>query len=167
MGKPLVHPRQPAGGRHTDAEDYPPERAAYATRAPDRLIQQATALGANVGTFATRLLDGPAPWAKLRQGQKLLRLGERYTAARLDAACARALGFDLLDVRRVERIMVLALDHEALPPLPISERMRVLPVGRFVRPGTAFAHAIPASSVPHAAGERQPGQPGQPGEVQP
>src|SRR5438093_224170 len=94
-----VHPRQPAGGRHTDPADYPPERATYATRAPDRLVQQAVALGVHVGTFATRLLDGPAPWAKLRQGQKLLRLAERYTAARLDAACARALGFDLLDVR--------------------------------------------------------------------
>jgi hypothetical protein len=142
-----VHPRQPAGGRHTDPDDYPPERAAYATRAPDRLLHQAVALGAHVGTFATRLLDGPAPWAKLRQGQKLLRLAERYTAARLDAACARALGFDLLDVRRVERILVLALDHEALPPPPpVEQRMRLLPVGRFARPGTAFAReSLPES----------------------
>jgi hypothetical protein len=116
------------------------------------------ALGAHVGTFATRLLDGPAPWAKLRQGQKLLRLAERYTAARLDAACARALGFDLLDVRRVERILVLALDHEALPPPPpVEQRVRVLSVGRFARPGTAFAHeAAPESrwaGAPDEAGE--------------
>ena len=105
------------------------------------------ALGAHVGAFATRLLAGPAPWAKLRQGQKLLRLAERYTAARLDAACARALGFDLLDVRRVERILVLALDHEALPPPPpVEQRVRVLPVGRFARPGAAFAHeSLPES----------------------
>ena len=105
------------------------------------------ALGAHVGTFATRLFDGPAPWAKLRQGQKLLRLAERYTAARLDAACARALGFDLLDVRRVERILVLALDREALPPPPpVEQRVRLLPVGRFARPGAAFAHASPPES---------------------
>lgn len=151
-----VHPRQLAGGRSTDPEDYPPERAAYATRAPDRLLQQATALGVHVGAFATRLLDGPspsAPWAKLRQGQKLLRLAERYTAARLDAACARALGFDLLDVRRVERILVLALDHEALPPPPLEERVRVLPVGRFARPGTAFAHATPTGEVEAATAD--------------
>ena len=43
--------------------------------------------------FAGRLFDGPLPWAKVRQGHKLLRLGERYTAKRLDAACRRALGY--------------------------------------------------------------------------
>jgi hypothetical protein len=144
-----VHPRQPAGGRHTDPADYPPERVAYATRAPDRLIHQAATLGTHIGTFATRLLDVPSPWAKLRQGQKLLHLAERYTAARVDAACARALGFDLLDVRRVERILVLALDHEGLPAPPVEERVRVLPVGRFARPGAAFAHTS-HQTVSHA-----------------
>ena len=54
--------------------------------------------------FAERLFDGPLPWAKIRQGHKLLRLGERYTAQRLDAACRRALTVDLIDVRRLERI---------------------------------------------------------------
>ena len=74
-----VHPRKPKGGRATDPNDYPPERTAYAMRAPDRLIQQAMALGPTIGQFAERLLDAPFPWSKLRQGQKLLRLAERYT----------------------------------------------------------------------------------------
>jgi hypothetical protein len=152
-----VHPRQPPGSRHTDPADYPPERAAYATRAPDRFLAQATALGPSVGTFAQRLLDGPQAWTKLRQAQKLLRLGEQYTPARLDAACARALGFDLLDVRRVERILVLALEREALPPSPPDEdRVRVLPVGRFARPGSAFAHAPPEPPEATTAGAAPP-----------
>ena len=71
-----------------------------------------------IGQFAERLLDAPFPWAKLRQGQKLLRLAERYTPERLDAACARALGFELVDVRRLERILVLALEHEGQPAPP-------------------------------------------------
>ena len=135
-----VHPRQPKGGRATDPDDYPPERTAYALRAPDRLIRQATALGPNVGAFAGRLLAGPLPWAKLRQAQRLLRLGDRYTAARLDAACARALGFDLLDVRRLERILVLALEREGAPAPPAEARLRPVPPGRFARPGRAFDH---------------------------
>jgi transposase len=135
-----VHPRQPRGGRSTDADDYPHERTAYALRAPDRLVRQAAALGPSVGRFAERLLEGPLPWAKLRQGQKLLRLGERYTPARLDAACARALGFDLIDVRRLERILVLALEQEGTPAPPPQERVRELPPGRFARPGSAFDH---------------------------
>jgi transposase len=135
-----VHPRQARGGRATDPDDYPAEKTAYALRAPDRFVRQATELGEHVGTFATRLLSGPMPWAALRQGYKLLRLGERYTPARLDAACARALGFDLIDVRRLERILVLALEHEAEPAPPPDGRLRALPAGRFARPANAFAH---------------------------
>lgn len=135
-----VHPRQPKGRRSTDPDDYPPERTAYALRAPDRLVRQATALGAHVGQFARQLLAGPLPWAKLRQGMKLLRLAERYTPARLDAACARALGFGLLDVRRLERIVILALEHEGQPRPPSAHQVRPLPAGRFARPGHAFDH---------------------------
>lgn len=152
-----VHPRQPQGGRATDPDDYPPERTAYALRAPDRLIRQAEVLGPNIGTFATRLLDGPLPWAKLRQGQKLLRLADRYTPARLDAACARALGFDLLDVQRLERIVVLALEQEGRPTLPVDERVRTVPAGRFARPGTAFDHRFAAAVAERTAeGEVRP-----------
>ena len=76
------------------------------------------------------------PWAKIRQGHKLLRLGERYSAQRLDAACRKALSVDLVDVRRLERILVQALEEETLPQLPLP-----LPPGRFARPGCVFAHA--------------------------
>jgi hypothetical protein len=155
-----VHPWQPPGGRHTDPADLPPERVASALRSPERLGQQAAALGPAVGRFAARLLTGPGgpgtsvAWAKLRQGQKLLRLAARYGADRLDAACARALGFDLVDVPRLERILVLALDREALPaPPPVAERVRPLPVGRFARPGAAFAHA---PAAPMQEGEDRP-----------
>ena len=64
-----------------------------------------------------------------------LRLGERYTAKRLDAACGRALEVDLIDVRRLERILVQALEEETTPKLPAPP-----PEGRFARPGSAFSH---------------------------
>ncbi len=142
-----VHPRKPKGGRSTDPDDYPTERTTYAMRAPERVIGQARTLGPCVGQFAERLLEGPFPWSKLRQGQKLLRLADRYTPPRLDAACARALGFDLVDVRRLERILVLALEHEGQPTPPADERVQPLPNGRFARPGTAFDHRFAAQPV--------------------
>ena len=84
--------------------------------------------------FAQRLFDGPLPWAKVRQGHKLIRLGQRYTPQRLDDACRKALAVDLIDVRRVERILV-----EALEQSEVQEHPQPLPPGRFTRPGSVFA----------------------------
>jgi hypothetical protein len=99
-----THPRQAHGQRVTDPDDYPAERTIYALRAPDRVVREAAKLGDFVGLFAERLLSGDFPWAKLRQGQKLVRLAQPYTAPRLDAACERALAVDLIDVNRLDRI---------------------------------------------------------------
>ena len=94
-------------------------------RAPDACIRQAAQVGPAVGQFVTVLFSGTFPWARLRQAQKLLRLAERYGAARVNAACARALAFDLLDVRRVEEIVRTALERE--PPAPRARHRRPTP----------------------------------------
>ena len=130
-----VHPRQPRGGRATDPADYPAELTPYTLRAPDGIKRSAAEHGPAVAVFAERLFDGPWPWAKMRQGFKLIRLGQRYTSQRLDDACRKALDVDLIDVRRVERILVQALEAEDPTPHPGP-----LPPGRFARPGSVFAH---------------------------
>lgn len=71
----------------------------------------------------------------MRQAYKLLRLGEKYTPSRLNAACEKALAVDLVDVRRLERILVEALEEEAMPAMTVTA---LLP-GRFARPGNVFA----------------------------
>jgi hypothetical protein len=135
-----VHPRKPRGGRSTDPEDYPKELTAYTLRSPNYMKRQLAELGEDVGLFAERLFSGPTPWSKLRQAQKMLRMGERYTPARLNAACHRALAVDLIDVRRVERILAEALEEEATPVATAA----TTPPGRFARPGSVFA--IPAAT---------------------
>jgi hypothetical protein len=132
-----VHPPQPPGGRSTDYTDYPAARAAYAMRAPDACVRQAEQVGPAVGQFARVLLSGTFPWARLRQAQKLLRLAERYGPARVNAACARALAFELLDVHRVERILSAALERESSP----TDRGVVRPLpARFARAPRSFLH---------------------------
>ena len=131
-----VHQRQPRGGRATDPDDYPAELSAYTMKAPERIKRSAVLHGPAVAQFAERLFDDRHPWSKIRQGHKLIRLGERYTPQRLDAACRRALDVDLIDVNRVERILVQALEQEAMPQLPLP-----IPAGRFARPGSVFALA--------------------------
>jgi hypothetical protein len=146
-GEPIkVHPLQPPGGRSTDYTDYPAERAAYAMRAPDACVQQAEQVGPAVGQFVRVLLSGTFPWARLRQAQKLLRLAQRYGAARVNAACARALAFELLDVARVERILQTALEREPSP----AERGAVRPLpARFARAPQSFTHHPTPKEEPH------------------
>ena len=131
-----VHLRQPRGGRSTDPEDYPPELTAYTLRSPNYLRQQSAKLGEAIGTFADKLLSGPTPWSKMRQAHKLMHLGEKYTPSRLNSACEKALVVDLIDLRRLERILVEALEEEAMPVMAVPA-----PPGRFARPGNVFAQA--------------------------
>jgi transposase len=141
-----VHLRKPKGGRSTDPAHYPPERAAYALRSSERIIQQARFLGPHLGTFAEQLLSGVQPWAKLRQAQKLLRLAERYGIPRAEQACAYALSFELVNVRRLEHILEHALDESAGSTVELEAGVeRVPPSGRFARPGSAFDHRFAAA----------------------
>jgi transposase len=134
-----THERMREGQRSTDYNDYPPERAPYAMRDPDAIIREAARRGEHVGRFTELLLAGPFPWAKLRQAQKLLRIAERYGDERLDAACRRALGFELFNVKRVEQIVIGGLDREDDPP--VQGELIALPPARFQRPPDHFTHA--------------------------
>jgi len=133
-----THPRKPPGGRSTDYDDYPKELAAYAMRDPARMITEGRGQGKHVGRFMERLLSGAFPWAHLRQAQRLLRLGNKYGRERLDAACRRALHFDLIHVGRVQKIIEMGDDHAA-PDAPRGQLV-LLPAARFLRPATSFSH---------------------------
>ncbi len=131
-----THKRVAEGKRSTNYAHYPPERAAYAMRDPEHLIRQAYRKGNHVGRFTKRLLAGTFPWAYLRQAQKLLRLCDRYGPKRVDQACARALAFDVMNVKRVERMV----QHAFVPADPDTPgQLRLLP-SRFLRPPAHFTH---------------------------
>jgi transposase len=104
LGMELVktHARKEPGQRSTDANDFPPGKAAWALRDVDAVLRAATARGQHVGEYAARLVAGPLPWLKLRQAYGLLRLCERYGENRVNALCSRALSFGVIDVRRIE-----------------------------------------------------------------
>ncbi len=131
-----THEPQRVGGRSTDFADYPAEKVAYAMRDPNRIIAQARNHGTSIGRFAQLLLSGDFPWAKLRQAQKLLRMVERFGDARVDAACRRALAFDLINVRRLQHILENALEGRGQEPV-VTATVVQLPL-RFARPATSF-----------------------------
>ena len=105
-----THPLQEPGKRSTDYSDYPKEKTSYAMRSANYMIRQAAQRGEHVGGFMGRLLEGEFPWAKLRQAHKLLRLVDKYGRGPVDSACWRALSFDLINVYRLEQIVLRGLD---------------------------------------------------------
>jgi hypothetical protein len=135
-----THPRAPAGGRLTDALDFPAERTWYALRDVHALERQARSYGDAVGRFAAGLLDNPLPWTRMRRVYALLGLVRRYGAARVDETCAVALAAEMLDVQRLKRMLALA------PPPTVAVPARVLPLARFLRPATQYALPLPLAT---------------------
>jgi hypothetical protein len=134
------HRRMPPGKRSTDTNDYPVGKAPYASRSVDSLIARARGLGEHVGIYAERLLAGPLPWMKMRQGYGLVRLCERYGTDKVDALCKRSLAFDVVDVPRLERMLKQAQSAEDAAP---AGRVVSLPTSRFARDPSSFATLTP------------------------
>lgn len=122
-----THPRAKQKGEwHTYLEDYPPEKAAYLERTPERCREIARAVGPETARVVDTLLN-ERPLDQLRAVQRLLRLEEAVGRDRLEAACRRALHFGDPRYRRVRDILNAGLDQEPLLPEPVP----------FVRPPTA------------------------------
>ena len=132
-----THARTREGGRRTDPNDYPTEKAGYAMRSVDAVRARATQKGGSIDAFMARLLDGPLPWIKMRHAYALLRLCDRYGDARVEAVCARALAFDVIDVVRVERMLKSA--QQAEQDGARTGKVVPLPAGRFARDASEFA----------------------------
>ncbi len=77
-------------GRQTDWDDYPPEKVAFLMRTPVWCRKQAAELGSAVTEVVASLLEVNT-LHRLRSAQGVLRLADKYSPERLDAACARAL----------------------------------------------------------------------------
>jgi hypothetical protein len=82
------------------------------------LLQKASTHGEHVGLYAKRLLEGKIPWTRMRHIYRLLGLVQRFGAKRVDDACQRALELDVVDVTRISRMLVLALERQRQAPPP-------------------------------------------------
>jgi Integrase core domain len=138
-----VHPRKAPGGRSTDANDYPAEKAIYALRDVDALIAKSKEKGAHIGVYAERLLGGPLPWTKMRQAYALLGLCQKYGEGRVEAICQSALAFDVVSVPRIASMLKSA----AKPVAPAETQGKVvqLTLPRFARPTGHFETLSPSS----------------------
>jgi transposase len=137
-----THLRKAPGGQSIDASDYPAERSVYAMRDVNALRRQADAAGEVVGRYAAALLDSPLPWTRMRRVYALLGLVRRYGAARVTEVCTIALGADMLDVKRLKRM----LEQGVVTP-PVTPPARVIPLGRYLRPATQYKLPLAAATA--------------------
>lgn len=130
-----VHPRQEPGRRSTDPEDLPADKTVYAMRDIDHLCRLAAGHGPAVGAYARALMDHPLPWTKMRQLYALLGLVKRWGSDRVEAACARALEVEAVNVALIGRMIERATKAEEHASEPASKPA----TSRFARDAGEFA----------------------------
>ena len=133
------------GRRHrvTDAEDLPAEKTAYAMRDLDYLRRLAANEGSAIGAYADALLDSPLPWTKMRQVYALLGLVKRWGAPTVEAACARALEAEAVNVGLIGRMIERATENQSAPATPTARPTGRTP--RFARDPGHFATKKPSN----------------------
>jgi transposase len=138
-----VHPRQAPGHRVTDPDDLPSDKTVYAMRDLNRLKQMAAAHGTAIGAYAAALLDIPLPWTKMRQVYRLLGLVKKWGPQRVNAACAKALEAEAVNVNLIGRMLERGTEQtEIQPALPGT-----VIAARFARDPAHFA--VGGSKRPH------------------
>ncbi|MEI7745447.1 MAG: IS21 family transposase [Chloroflexota bacterium] len=131
-----VHARVGPGEKSIDTNDFPAHQTAYAMRDVVYLAQQADTHGEHVGQYARALLAGPLPWARMRHVGALLGMARKYGDVRLNQTCAAAIAADLVNIRRLQRMLEAALQLESAPPTPPPN---VIPMSRYLRPTREYA----------------------------
>lgn len=110
-----AHAKVSARGRFTTVEAHMPAEHRQARWSPERLLRWAEKTGPHTAAFVTAVLHGRRhPEQGFRTCLGVLRLGERYTPARLEAACQRALALKALSYRSVDSILAHGLDTQPL-----------------------------------------------------
>jgi transposase len=114
-----AHPRsERQGGFTTEPSHRPKSHQKYLEWTPSRIIAWAERTGPRTGELARRILESrPHPEQGYRACLGLMRLGEKYSSPRLEAACDRALRINGLSYRSVKSILDKGLDQ-----MPVEEQ---------------------------------------------
>jgi hypothetical protein len=149
-----THPQQPAGGRISDAADFPPDTDVYARRDVDKLAKMAAARGEAIGIYAARILDIPLPWTKMRAVYTLIGLCRTYGNEPVEQACAAALELDVISVPKIRSIVEKGTGTQAAQAAArarqAGDAARKVTAARFARDPREFATAtgVPVQVLP-------------------
>lgn len=120
-----------AFGFTTNPEHRPRSHRAYAEWTPSRMIDWAGSIGPDTAKMVEAVLNHrPHPEQGFRTCLGIIRLSKKYEAARLEAACRRALSRGALSYRSVAGILRAGLDREE----PEAEALPLGPHGNIRGP---------------------------------
>jgi transposase len=110
------HVRSDSTGRHTTLKAHMPlSHRQYADFTPERMIRWAQKSGEHTAKLVETMLHARAhPQQGFRSVLGILRLGKRYSAERLEAACKRALILQSTTYKSVSSILKTGLDQRPL-----------------------------------------------------
>lgn len=132
-----THARKGPGTRTTNEADLPADRANYRHRGRGFWEGKARIIGTDVAAWVADMFDHAAELSPLRAVQQVVTLLETYPTNRANAACRRAMRFDIRNYREIKRILVEAIDFEALPdrlPMDLPSPAPASAPPRFARP---------------------------------
>jgi len=107
------------GERLTHPDHLPPNKLPGLLQTRESCTEQARCVGEATLALVERLLEDPL-LERLPTAGRLVRLADKYSSARLEAACARALRFDDASYTTVKRILHQGLENADLPATPIA-----------------------------------------------
>ena len=145
------HPRsRQAYQATTVAEHRPKSHQQYLAWPPSRLISWAQSVGpATAQLFAAILESKPHPEMGYRSCLGILRLGQRYSTERLEAASKRAVATGACSYQSVISILQRALDRQPLetpPPTPPREHENLRGASCFDSASRSTGPQLPLSS---------------------
>jgi transposase len=111
------HLRDDTAGRHsTNDEHMPVAHRKHAEWSPSRILAWAQHTGPNTARLAQEILESRRhPEQGYRSCLGIIRLADRYSPQRVEAACGRALAVRALSYKSVESILRHGLDNQPLP----------------------------------------------------
>jgi transposase len=130
------HPRAPKGGFTTVAEHMPKAHQKHRQWSPGRFLNWAQDIGpCTLEVVKRQLHDRPHPEHGYRACLGLLNLAKRFSPARLEASCERALGLGSTSYQSIHSILDKGLDRQP----PAEPQQSELPLHANVR-GPGYYH---------------------------
>ena len=122
------HLRSSLPGKYTTLPEHMPKsHQKYLKWPPSRLIQWGGTIGPQTQKLLTLILENrPHPEQGYRSCLGVLRLKNRYSSERLEAACARALAVKAYSYKNVESILKNGLDQQPLERSSCQTRLPLL-----------------------------------------